>query len=107
MSEAVDTIEPIVELYDNYEKEPIGLEVMDQSTSVNGNAVNSLKGLAKSAMNGCGAIPGQGTDKIISGNGEDATASNGGLHVQQLARPREVLGSRGSQLKTLSDRCVR
>ena len=64
VSKAVDTIEPIVKLCDNYKKEFIGSEVAGQSTSVNGNVVNTLRELAESAMNGCGTILGQGTDEL-------------------------------------------
>ena len=99
VSKAVDTIEPIVKLCDNYKKEFIGSEVAGQSTSANGNVVNTLRKLAESAMNGCGTILGQGTDELNPGNGEEATTSNVGLNVSEthqlpdLGRSWEVEGS--------------
>ena len=51
---------------------------MGQSTSVNSDAINALKRHAESAMNGCGIIPGLGTDGIDQVNGENTTVSNGG-----------------------------
>ena len=99
VSKAVDTIEPIVKLCDNYKKEFVGSEVASQSTSVNGNVVNTLRELAESAMNGCGTTLGQGTDELNPGNGEEATTSNVGLNVPEthqlpdLGRSWEVEGS--------------